>query len=39
MAELIKKMRTKHLEEFGGYAHNEPMFATAQDILEFRDGF
>ena len=39
MAELIRKMKTKHLEEFESYTQNEPMFASAQDVLEFRDGF
>ena len=37
--DFIKALKKKHLEEFGMYVPNEPLFGTAQDALGFRSGF
>lgn len=39
IVELVKSLKIKHLNEFGKYIPNEPLFATAKDVLEYRDGF
>ena len=36
--ELLAHLRVKHLEEFGSYEDGEPLFATAESLLEFREG-
>ena len=37
--ELLAHLRVKHLEEQGSYEEGEPMFTTAKDVLEYREGF
>ena len=37
--ELLAYLRVKHLEEFGSYEEGEPMFTTAKNVLEYREGF
>jgi hypothetical protein len=37
--ELINHLKTKHLEEFGGYVPNEPLFTSTNVVLRFRNGF
>lgn len=39
IVELVKSLKIKHLNEFGKYIPYEPLFATAKDVLEYRDGF
>ena len=39
IAKLLPDLRSKHESEFGKYAFGEPMFTTAKDILDYRDGF
>ena len=36
--ELLAHQRVKHLEEFGSYEEGEPMFTTAEKLLEYRSG-
>ena len=36
--ELLEHLRVKHLEEFGSYEEGEPMFTTAEKVLEYRGG-
>ena len=36
---LIQELKQKHLNEFGSYVQGEPMFATAEEIKQFRTGF
>ena len=36
--ELLAHLRVKHLDEFGSYEDGEPLFATAESLLEFREG-
>ena len=38
ISELLAHLRVKHLEEFGSYEKGEPMFTTAESVLEFREG-
>ena len=37
--ELLTHLRVKHLEEFDSYEEGEPMFTTAESVLEYREGF
>lgn len=37
--ELLVHLRVKHLEEFGSYEEGEPIFTTADSVLEYREGF
>lgn len=39
ICELIAHLRVKHLEEFGSYEEGEPMFTTAENVLDYREGF
>ena len=39
MRELLAYLREKHAEEFGSYVEGEPMFTTAEKVLEYREGF
>lgn len=36
--EMLEHLRVKHLEKFGSYEEGEPMFTTAEKVLEFREG-
>ena len=36
ITELIKRLKTNHLAEFGEYTQHEPLFTTAEEVLEFR---
>ena len=38
IAELLKDLKTKHLSEFNSYTEGEPMFTTAENVLQFRKG-
>ena len=38
ISELLAHLRVKHLEKFGSYEEGEPMFTTAESVLEFREG-
>lgn len=35
---LIETLKSKHLGKFGCYTPGEPLFATAEEVLEFRNG-
>lgn len=37
--EMLAHLRVKHFEEFGSYKDGEPLFTTAEGILEYREGF
>lgn len=37
--ELLAHLRVKHFEEFKSRVEGEPMFATAEEVLEYREGF
>ena len=39
MPALMGALKIKHLEEFGSYTEHEPLFTTADKLLEYRDGF
>ena len=36
---LLGFLKKKHLEEFGSYTLNEPLFSTAKELLDYRVGF
>ena len=36
---LFQQLKVEHLEEFGSYAKGEPLFTTAEKVLEFREGY
>lgn len=36
---LIEALKSKHLDKFGSYTPGEPLFATAEEVLEYREGF
>ncbi len=37
IVDLINDLKKKHLEEFGTYVSNEPLFSTAKDVLNYRN--
>lgn len=37
--ELLVDLQKKHLEEFGTYIPEEPLFTTAKELLDFRDSW
>lgn len=39
IADLLRNLKVEHLEEFGSYEEGEPMFTTAEKLMEFREGY
>ena len=39
IAELLNALKTKYSAENGSYTPGEPLFATAQEVLNYRTGF
>lgn len=35
---LFQILKSKHLDKFGSYAPGEPLFATAEEVLGYREG-
>ena len=34
----MRVLKVSHLEEFGSYTEHEPLFTTADKLLEYREG-
>ena len=39
IGKLLPYLKRKHLEEFGSYSEGEPMFTSAKELIQFREGF
>ena len=39
IVDLLRDLKVAHRDEFGSYVECEPMFTTAERLLEYREGF
>jgi hypothetical protein len=39
IGELIEQLKQEHFKKYNSYVNDEPLFATAEEVLEYRDGF